>query len=88
MGFQKLGMPIKKLGTDNCHNNNKPNKPKSHGQSYMWRVKIYKKKMFGGSTLVTTKVFTNKVEAMKCQNENNGNGTWASIEKWDPTNKR
>ena len=75
-------------------NNSRNNKPyhqrnNKQGQSYMWRVKIYKKKLLGNrTTLVSTKVFTNKVEAMTYQNNNTGDGYVATIEKWDPTKNR
>ena len=52
-------------------------------------VLAYKKKLLGNrTTLVSTKVFTNKVEAMTYQNNNTGDGYVATIEKWDPTKNR
>lgn len=66
-------------------NNNASRSSSKHSQSYVWRVKVFEKRILLSNSLYKTAVFTNKVAAINYQNKwNNQKGYYAVVEKYDP----
>ena len=83
----KLGSPYP-TGNPSRGNSRGPKRSGGRGQSYVWKVTVYKKRLLLSDIVYKTEIFTNKIAAAECENRwNNQEGYYAKVRKYDPTKR-